>query len=72
MASLVAVGITGSIVEPSTVAGGLGLGAGILGVGTLTARTLWATATRRFRERMHDTLERLISGLEAGEGSDPG
>jgi len=70
--SLFAVGITGAIVEPSTVAGGLGLGAGILSLGVLTARTLWATATRRFGKRMDDTLERLTGGLDAGAGSDPG
>lgn len=72
LTSLFAVGITGAIIEPSTVAGGLGLAAGIVGAGVVTARTLWATATRRFRERMDDTLERLTDGLEVGEGSDPG
>ncbi len=72
LTSLFAVGITGAIVEPSTIAGGLGLGAGILSLGVLTARTLWATATRRFTNRMENTLEQLTGALEAGEGSDPG
>lgn len=72
LTSLFAVGITGAIVEPSTVAGGLGLGAGILGVGILTARTLWASATRRFREGMDGTLERLTRGLGAADGPDRG
>jgi hypothetical protein len=72
LTSLFAVGITGAIVEPSTVAGGLGLGAGILGVGILTARTLWASATRSFREGMDGTLERLTRGLGAADGPDRG
>jgi hypothetical protein len=59
MASLLAVGITGSIVEPSTVLGGLGLGAGILSAGLLTARTLWASATRRLQARMEGMVERI-------------
>ncbi|NJD19123.1 MAG: hypothetical protein FIA95_07565 [Gemmatimonadetes bacterium] len=70
-ASLFAVGVTGAIVAPSTVEGGLGLGAGILGAGLLTARTLWASATRRFKERMEGALERITRGIATGKGPEP-
>jgi hypothetical protein len=71
LGSLIAVGITGAIVEPSTVAGGLGLAAGILGAGLLTARTVWSAATRRFQAHMAGILERISSDLRSGNGLEP-
>ena len=68
--SFVAVGITGAIVEPSTVAGGLGLAAGVLGAGLLGARTLWAGLRRRFESRVEGILER--TAREVGAASENG
>jgi len=56
VASLLAAGITGAVVEPSTFAGGAGIIAGMLGLGAVTARTIWSSSTRRFRTRMEEVL----------------
>lgn len=67
--SFIAMGITGAIVEPSTVLGGVGLGAGVLSAGLLTARTIWASARRRFQTHVEGILER--TSREVGSAPEP-
>ncbi len=57
--SLFATGITGAVIEPSTVLGGVALGVGLVSGGLITARTIWAVSTRRFEARMARLLERV-------------
>lgn len=70
LVSLIAAGITGAVLEPSTVAGGAGIVAGMLGVGAVTARTIWSSATRRFEARMEAVLAAVRREI-AGASENP-
>jgi hypothetical protein len=72
--SLLATGITGAVIEPSTVLGGVALGVGMFSGGLIIARTIWAASTRRFEARMARLLERVrgevASASQPEEGDD--
>lgn len=53
----IGIGVTGAIVEPTSVAGIVGVVAGPLTAAFLTGRTIWATTTRRFRKRLRDLMD---------------
>jgi hypothetical protein len=69
---LVAGGITGAVLEPATVLGGVGIlaAAGTAGVGL--ARALWARSTGRFQRRFTRLSEELSQFLnESLHGGEP-
>ncbi|MGD8321619.1 MAG: hypothetical protein PVJ02_14240 [Gemmatimonadota bacterium] len=68
MAGVIGGGILGAIVEPSTVLGGVGLMAGTVSAGVLTARALWKAAARRFRRKAEDVVRRLTAEVEDRAG----
>ncbi|HSW30959.1 MAG TPA: hypothetical protein VLH75_15855 [Longimicrobiales bacterium] len=70
--ALLATGITGAVIEPSTVSGGVALGVGLLGAGLITARTIWAVSTRRFAGRMARLLERVRGEVAAASRPEEG
>ena len=62
--ALAAGGITGAILEPATVLGGIGLMATAGTVGFGLGRTLWAGSTRRFQQRFTRLREELSRYLK--------
>jgi hypothetical protein len=59
LGALVGAGITGAIVEPATVLGGVGIVGAALGGGLTLARTLWGRSTKAVREKTHRLMEML-------------
>ncbi len=53
----IGIGITGAILEPTGVAGIAGVVAGPLAAAFLTARTIWATTTKRFRKKLRGLMD---------------
>ncbi len=53
----IGIGITGAIVEPTGVAGIVGVVAGPLTAAFLAARTAWATTTKVFRKKLRDLMD---------------
>lgn len=53
----IGIGITGAVVEPTSVAGIVGVITGPLTAAFLTGRTIWATTTKRFRRKLRDLMD---------------
>jgi hypothetical protein len=64
MGAGVLIGILGASFEPTTAAGIVSLVAGTLGAGFLTARTIWTTSSRKFRERLARIMDRVTVSVE--------
>jgi hypothetical protein len=61
---LVSTGIAGAIIEPTSVAGVVGLVTGCLGTGFLTARTIWATTAKGFRSKLRDLMTAASKAID--------
>jgi hypothetical protein len=64
MAAGILVGALGGAFEPTSAAGIISLITGTLGAGFLTARTLWATSTKKFRKRLTHLMEAVSQSVE--------
>jgi hypothetical protein len=64
MASAILLGALGATFEPTSVGGIVALVSGTVGAGFLTARTLWASSTSRFKKKLNRLTEALSSSLE--------
>ena len=74
-AAAILVGALGATFEPTTVAGIVSLITGTLGAGFLTARTIWANGSNKFRKRLThimDTVSRSVerTALPPGPGEE--
>lgn len=58
------IGVLGATFEPTSVAGIVSLIAGALGGGFMTARTLWATTSRKFRNRLAHLMDTVSGSVE--------
>jgi hypothetical protein len=64
MGAGILVGVLGAIFEPTSAAGIVSLITGTLGAGFLTARTMWTTSSRKFRERLTRIMDRVSISVE--------
>ncbi len=64
MGAGILVGVLGAIFEPTSAAGIVSLVTGTLGAGFLTARTMWTTSSRKFRERLTRLMDRVSSAVD--------
>jgi len=71
LAGMVGAGITGAIVEPATVAGGVALFAGMAAGGLLVARALWERSSRAVARKLDAVLERTRRAIVTESRSDP-
>jgi hypothetical protein len=75
MAAAILVGALGATFEPTSAAGIISLITGTLGAGFLTARTLFASGTKKFRKRLThlmDTVSRSVERTALPAGSEEG
>ncbi|HSG09082.1 MAG TPA: hypothetical protein VLA36_12040 [Longimicrobiales bacterium] len=70
LAGMVGAGITGAIIEPATVAGGVALFGGMTAGGLVVARALWGRSTRAVGRKLDAVLERTRRAVAAA--SQPG
>lgn len=66
---LVAGGVTGAVVQPDTLLGGLAIMGGTVTGGLALARTLWGRSTRVVRARVERLMEAVVGNL-GGESED--
>jgi len=59
------IGALGATLEPTSAAGIVSLVTGTLGAGFLTARTIWAASSRKFRQRLARLMEAVSQSVEA-------
>jgi hypothetical protein len=64
MGAAILVGALGATFEPTSVTGILSLVTGTLGAGFLSARTLWASSSKKFKKK----LTRLVDALSTSVG----
>ena len=64
MGAAILVGALGATFEPTSFAGIASLITGTLGAGFLTARTLWGTGTRKFKERLTRLMDSVSTAVE--------
>lgn len=64
MGAAILIGILGASFEPTSVAGIASLITGTLGAGFMTARTLWATSSKRFRKRLAHLMDTVSVSVE--------
>jgi hypothetical protein len=60
----VGIGVTGAILEPTSVAGIAAVVAGPLAAAFLTARTIWATTTRGFRKKLRNLMDAASRSID--------
>jgi hypothetical protein len=70
MGAAILVGALGGTFEPTSVAGIVSLITGTLGAGFLTARTLWASGSRKFKGKLTRLVDALTTSV--GRGARPG
>ncbi len=63
-AAAILVGALGAAFEPTSAAGIISLVSGTLGAGFLTARTIWASGTRKFRNRLTRLMDAVTTTVE--------
>ncbi len=63
-AAAILVGALGAAFEPTTAPGIIALVGGTLGTGFLTARTIWVTNSRKFKNRLKELMEAVSSSVE--------
>ncbi len=63
-AAAILVGALGAAFEPTSAAGIISLVTGTLGAGFLTARTLWVTSSRKFRNRLTRLMDSVSGSVE--------
>jgi hypothetical protein len=71
MASAILVGALGGTFEPTSAAGIISLVTGTLGAGYLTARTLLASGSRKFRKRLTHLMDVVSSSVEKATENTP-
>ena len=64
MAAVILVGALGANFEPTSAAGVISLVMGTLGAGFMTARTIWASGTKKFRKRLAHLMEPVSQLVE--------
>ncbi|NNM03661.1 MAG: hypothetical protein HKO65_01055 [Gemmatimonadetes bacterium] len=64
MGSAVLVGILGASFEPTSALGIISLVTGTLGAGFLTARAIWASSSRKFRNRLTRMMDSVSRAVE--------
>ena len=64
LGGFVGMGVAGAIIEPTTVAGVVGLVSACLGGGFLTARTIWATTGRGFRSMLRNLMASTSKAID--------
>jgi hypothetical protein len=62
-------GVTGAIIEPATVLGGLAIMGTLLTGGLAVARTLWGRSSRAVRAKAQRLMEALVREVEEGAGA---
>ena len=60
----VSMGIAGAIIEPTTVAGVVGLVSACLGGGFLTARTIWTATGKGFRSKLRNLMASTSKAID--------
>lgn len=64
VAGLIGIGITGAIIEPSSVAGVIGVIVAPVSAGLLTARTLWSASTKHFRVKFRNLMDAVSRAVD--------
>ncbi len=64
IAGAVGIGITGAIIEPTSLVGTAAVVAAPLTAAFLAARTIWATTTKRFAQKLRDLMDTTSRSVE--------
>lgn len=70
--AMIAAGIVGAVIEPSTAAGGATLFLGMASAGLATARVLWTRGTTRFQRYLDTLMEAVRREVESSASNDGG